>query len=154
MAGRRRSALAAAGLTLVVAAGCGGGRLSHGEFVKKADAVCSAYRAQTTPAVSPRSYDGIVAWGRRTLPIYAAALRRLRQLQPPRADEQTVHAWLAADARVQRATRDLVEAAQKRDYPSVSAAVSRAQLAGSESRQAATTLGLQVCGAFAAATGR
>jgi hypothetical protein len=34
----------------------------------------------------------------------------------------------------------------------VNAAASRAQLAGNESRQAAATLGLQVCGTFA--TGR
>ena len=149
MAGARRSALAAAGLTLaLVAAGCGGGRLSHGDFVKKADAVCSAYRAQTTPILSPKSYDAIVAWGEKTLPLYAAALRKLRDLQPPKADEQAVRAWLRADAAVQRATRDLIVAAQKRDYPSLSAAASRAQLAGSESRQAATTLGLQVCGTF------
>jgi hypothetical protein len=156
MAGDRRSALAAAGLTvlLAAAAGCGGGRLSHGDFVKKADAVCSAYRSQTPPLLSPRSYDAVVAWGRKTLPLYAGALEKLRGLQPPQADEQTVHTWLAADTRVQAATRDLVVAAQKRDYPSLSAAASRAQLAGSESRQAATTLGLQVCGTFAATSGR
>ena len=155
MAGARRSALAAAGLTVVlVAAGCGGGHLSHKDFVKKADAVCSAYRSQTPPLVSPRSYDAVVAWGRRMLPLYAAALDKLRSLQPPHADEQAVHNWLAADERVQGATRDLVVAAQKRDYPSLSAAASRAQLAGSESRQAATAIGLQVCGTFVAASGR
>jgi hypothetical protein len=150
VAGARRSALAAAGLSVLVVAGCGGGRLSHGNFVRKADAVCTAYRSQTPPLLSPKSYDAIVEWGRKTLPLYAAALRRLRALQPPKDDEQTVQTWLAADARVQAATRDLVAAAQKRDYPSLSAAASRAQLAGSESRQAASTLGLQVCGTFAA----
>ena len=155
MAGARRSALTAAGLTvLFVVAGCGGGRLSHGDFVKKADAVCSAYRSQTPPLLSPRSYDAVIAWGKKTLPLYAAALDKLRALRPPQADEEAVHNWLAADERVQGATRDLVVAAQKRDYPSLSAAASRAQLAGSESRQAASTLGLQVCGTFAAASGR
>jgi hypothetical protein len=146
----RRSALAAAGLSVLVVAGCGGGRLSHGDFVRKADAICTAYRSQTPPLVSPHSYDAVVAWGTKTLPLYAAALRKLRALQPPQEDEETVRTWLAADARVQAATRDLVAAAQKRDYPSLSAAASRAQLAGSESRQAASTLGLQVCGTFAA----
>lgn len=60
-----------------------------------------------------------------------------------------MRAWLAADRKVQRAARDLVAAAQRRDYPSVTAASSRAQLAGSESRAAASTLGFQVCGSFA-----
>jgi hypothetical protein len=89
-----------------------------------------------------------VRWGQQTLPIYAAALRKLDALQPPAADEDAVRAWLAADRKVQRAVRDLVAGAQKRDFPSVSEAASRAQLAGSESRSQATALGLQVCGAL------
>jgi hypothetical protein len=153
VAGARRSALAAAGLSVLVAAGCGGGGLSHGDFVKRADAVCSAYRAQTPPILTPRSYDAVVDWGRKTLPLYAAALQKLRALEPPQTDAETVQAWLAADAKVQKATGELVTAAQRRDFPSLSAAASRAQLAGSESRQAAATLGLQVCGTFAAAGG-
>jgi hypothetical protein len=153
LAGARRSALAAAGLTVALAAaGCGGGRLSHGSFVKHADAICTSYRSQTPPLTTPRSYAAIVEWGDKTLPLYAAALDKLRALQPPSSDEQAVHAWLAADAKVERAVRDLVAAAERRDFPSVNAAASRAQLAGNESRQAAATLGLQVCGTFA--TGR
>jgi ferric-dicitrate binding protein FerR (iron transport regulator) len=78
-------------------------------------------------------------------------LQKLEKLEPPAADADAVRAWLAADRKVEDAVRDLVAAAQKRDFPSVSAAASRAQLAGSESRSAATSLGMQVCGAFAAA---
>jgi hypothetical protein len=144
----RRSALAAAGLTALLAAGCGGGRLSHRDFVKRADAICSAYKAQTKPIVTPRSYDAIVRWGKQTLPLYAAALRKLSDLHPPAADDAEVQAWLASDRKVQKATRDLVVAAQRRDYPSVTAAASRAQLAGSASRAAASELGLQVCGSL------
>jgi hypothetical protein len=148
-----RSALALAGLTLVVAAaGCGGGRLSHGSYVKHADAICSAYRSQTPPLTTPRSYAAIVEWGDKTLPLYAAALDKLRALEPPTADQQAVRQWLAADRKVEKAVHDLIAAAQRRDFPSVTAAASRAQLAGNESRQAATALGLQVCGTFA--TGR
>jgi hypothetical protein len=115
--------------------------------------VCSAYRSQTKPIVTPRSYDAIVRWGKQTLPLYAAALRELRTLQPPTSDEASVAAWLAADRKVQTAVRDLVAAAERRDYPSVTSAASRAQLAGNASRQAANALGLQVCGTFAT-TGR
>jgi hypothetical protein len=101
--------------------------------------------------VTPRSYDAIVAWGRQTLPIYAAALQKLGGLKPPAADEDAVRSWLAADRKVEQAVRDLVAGAEKRDFPSVSEAASRAQLAGSESRSEATALGMQVCGTF---TGR
>jgi len=152
--GTRRSALAAAGLTLVsLAAGCGGGRLSHDAYVKHADAICSAYRAQTPPLAKPRSYDAILSWGAKTLPLYAGALRKLSALQPPQADFAQVQTWLAADRKVERAVRDLVTAAQKRDFASVSSAASRAQLAGSESRRAAQALGLQVCGTVAGVAG-
>jgi hypothetical protein len=120
--------------------------------VKKADAVCAAYRTQTPPVFRPRSYDAIVRWGSRTLPLYAGALRKLGSLKAPDADGQQVRAWLAADRRVERAVRALVVAAQRRDFASVSAAASRAQLAGNQSRAAAQALGLQVCGTIA--TGR
>jgi hypothetical protein len=117
--------------------------------VKRADAVCSAYHAQTKPIVTPRSYDAIVSWGRQTLPIYAAALAKLEKLRPPAADEDAVRAWLAADRKVERAARELVAGAEKRDFPTVTAAASRGQLAGSESRSEATALGMHVCGSLA-----
>jgi hypothetical protein len=151
ISGSRRSALAAAAVVGALA-GCGGGGLSHDGYVKKADAICSAYEAQTPPLAKPRSYDAIVRWGSKTLPLYAGALRKLAALQPPADDEAGARAWLAADRKVQRAVHDLVAAAQKRDFGSVSAAASRAQLAGSQSRQAALALGLEVCGTVS--TGR
>lgn len=120
--------------------------------MSRADAVCSAFRTRTTPVATPRSYDAIVSWGRQTLPLYAAALEKLEALKPPVADEGSVRTWLAADRRVERAVRELVRGAENRDFPTVTAAASRAQLAGSESRAAASALGMRVCGTFA--TGR
>lgn len=131
----------------MLAAGCGGGRLSHDEFVKRADAICSAYNAQVRPkAFTPRSYLAIEKFVGRTLPLYEAALQRLSALGPPSSDEQTVATWLAADRRVAHAVRDLGVAARQRNLPSVNAAASRAQLAASESRQDALGLGMHVCG--------
>jgi hypothetical protein len=137
-------------VTLV--AGCGGSGLSHSQFVKRADAVCSAYTSQTKAGVQPRTYTQIVAFVDKTLPYYEAALRDLSALRPPSRDAQAVHAWLAADRRVAKAVRELGEAARRRDFPSVTAAASQAQLAGSASRRAAAGLGLQVCAKVA--TGR
>lgn len=56
-----------------------------------------------------------------------------------------MRSWLAADRQVAKALRDLGEAAQRRDFPSVNAAASRAQLGGSESRRVAAALGMRVC---------
>jgi hypothetical protein len=120
--------------------------MSHSGYVKHADAICSAYRTQAPPLARPRSYDAIVKWGAKTLPLYAGALRKLSALKVPKADAAQAQAWLSADRKVQLAVRDLVAAAQKRDFAAVSAAASRAQLVGSDSRRAAQALGLQVCG--------
>jgi hypothetical protein len=114
--------------------------------------VCSAYTSQTKGLQQPRSYTKIVEYVSKTLPIYEAALRKLEALKPPSGDATEVKAWLAADRHVAKAIRNLGEAAQRRDFPSVSAAASQAQLAGSQGRQAAAALGMHVCAHLA--TGR
>ena len=76
-------------------------------------------------------------------------MRKLEALKPPSSDAAAVKAWLAADRRVAKATRDLGVAAQRRDFPSVTGAASRASLAGSQSRQAAAALGMHVCATLA-----
>lgn len=137
---------------MITVAGCGGGGLSHSEFVKRADAVCSAYRSQTKAQLRPHTYTEIVGYVDQTLPLYEAALRKLAALEPPSSDAAAVKAWLAADRRVAKATRELGVGAQQRDFPTVTAAASRASLAGSQSRQAAAALGMHVCARLA--TGR
>jgi hypothetical protein len=132
-------------MLLALVAGCGDSRLSHADYVKRADAICAAYADATKPVARPRSYTEIVAFVRKTLPLYEAALRRLKVLRPPSADAATVDLWLAADRRVAKAVRSLGEAAERRDFPSVTAAASQAQLAGSDSRRSATALGMNVC---------
>jgi hypothetical protein len=108
--------------------------------------------SQTKASLRPRSYAQIVDYVGKTLPLYEAALDKLETLKPPSGDEVEVRSWLAADRRVARATRELGVAAQRRDFPSVTAAASRAELAGSDGRQAAAGLGMRVCAQLA--TGR
>jgi hypothetical protein len=139
----------AAAATLV--AGCGDGSLSHGDFVKKADAICAAYRNGTKGSSAPRTYVEIVAFVQKTLPLYEAALRRLEALKPPSGDADAVRAWLAADRAVARATRDLGDAGERRSYPGVTAAFGRAELASSRARRAASGLGMKVCGVLVSA---
>jgi hypothetical protein len=128
-----------------LAAGCGGGT-SHGDFVQRADAICTAYAKATKAEARPQAYAQIVAWVGVTLPLYEAALRKLEALDPPSDEREAVRSWLAADRRVARAVHELGDAAERRDFPAVTTAASRAELAGSESRRAAAALGLRVCG--------
>ena len=132
-------------MLLALVAGCGDSGLSHSDYVKRADAICTAYSVATKPNVRPHSYAEIVAYVRKTLPLYEAALRKLEVLRPPSADAATVHRWLTADRRVAKAVRSLGVAAERRDFPAVTTAASQAQLAGNESRRAATALGMKVC---------
>jgi hypothetical protein len=113
--------------------------------VKRADAVCAAYTSRTKAVERPRTYAEIVAYVQKTLPLYEAALRKLEALEPPSGDAQAVHAWLAADRRVAKAVHDLGDGAMRRDFPTVTTAASRAELAGSQSRSAAAELGMKVC---------
>jgi hypothetical protein len=88
---------------------------------------------------------------RQTLPLYEAALRKLEALEPPSRDAREVRRWLAADRGVARAFRSIGEAADRRNFPAVVAAASRAKLADSRSRRAAAALGMHVCARVPAA---
>lgn len=135
-----------AAAALFATTGCGsGGRLSHGDFVKRADAVCTAFRARTQAIARPRTYKDIVAYVRRTRPLYEAARLELAALQPPAKDEPAVRDWLAADKRISAALGELGQAAIRHDFPAVSAAAGRVEAEGVTSRHAAAALGLQVC---------
>jgi hypothetical protein len=126
--------------------GCGGGgRLSHGDYVKRADAVCSAFRSSTRAIVRPRTYKDIVAYVRKTRPLYEAARLELVGLDPPAKDEPAVRQWLAADKHISAALDELGTAALRHDFPAVTAAAGRVQAEGVTSRHAAEAIGLQVC---------
>jgi hypothetical protein len=111
--------------------------------------VCTAYTKQTKGALRPRTYTQIAAYVDKTLPLYEAALHQLEALKPPSKDATAVQAWLASDRRVAKAVRNLGEGARRRDFPTVTAAAASAQLAGSQSRQAAAGLGMHVCAQLA-----
>jgi len=132
--------------TALVAAGCGsGGRLSHGDFVKRADAVCSAFQHSSQAIARPRTYKDIVAYVRKTRPLYEAARIKLTTLKPPAKDEPDFRTWLAADEQISLALGALGDAAIRHDFPGVTRAAGRVQSYGVTSRHAAEALGLQVC---------
>jgi hypothetical protein len=144
-----RGAVVSTTFTLVATlavTGCGsGGRLSHADFVQRANAVCAAYRASADRIARPRTYDEIVAYVGKTLPLYEAARRKLAGLKPPAKDEPAVRAWIAADSRISAALADLGRAAMRRDFPGVTAAAGAVQAEGVTSRNAAQALGAATC---------
>jgi len=128
-------------------AGCGGGRLSHDDYVRRADAVCAAYDAKVQLLTRPDGYAAIVAYVDRTLPLYVSALDKVRALKPAASDDEAVRAWLRADDRVVAAVRRLRDAALKKDPAATNDASTGVQAASLASRRAAAALGLKACSA-------
>jgi hypothetical protein len=124
--------------------------VSHGDFVKQADAICSAFAAHAQPLPRPRRYEQVAAYVAKNLPLYEAALRKLEALQAPPQDRPAVARWLGADRRIAAALHDLGDAALRHDYPALTAAALRVESAGFASREAAGTLGLHTCGGLSA----
>lgn len=141
-----RRAAAVAGAAAFGLAGCGGG-LSHDEFVQRADAICTAYDAQVKLLTRPSSYDEIVTYVEKTLPIYVGAINELSALEPPARDRAAVHDWLTANRRVAAAVRTLRAAALRHDPAATNDASAAVQAASNESRRAASALGLKTCAA-------
>ena len=108
----RRLAPAAAVIAL---AGCGGGgddRLTHEEFVAKADAICAKYqkRGARLPQ-GERTKEGIVRSVDQLMRLFRKQLGELRALNPSKDDAEMVDRWVRAQEHMLRvfgATRDRV----------------------------------------------
>jgi len=138
-------AVAVAGASVLMVAGCGGGRLSHDDFVARADSVCTAYQKKVALLTHARTYDEVIAYADTTLPLYMAALDKLRALRPPSSDEPEVRRWLAADGKVAAAIGRLREAAMRHDPAATNDASAEVQAAGLAGTRAAAALGLHSC---------
>ena len=143
---RAKSFLLCSSAALVLA-GCGSGRLSHDAYVARADAVCRAYDTKVALLSRPASYDDIVAYVGKTLPLYVAALDKLNALEPPKDDEAAVRAWMTQNAKVETELRSLRTAAMNRNLANTNDASTAVQSASLASRQAASALGLADCAA-------
>ena len=137
-------AVAIAGSTLALAA-CGGGGLSHGTYVKRADAICSAYAGKVALLTHPTSYDEVVSYVADTLPLHVAARQKLEALKPAPSDRAAVGRWLASVRKVEQAMRTLRDAAMRHDLAGTNDASDAVQAAGNAARRAAAALGLQSC---------
>jgi hypothetical protein len=138
---------ALAGASVLVVAGCGGGRLSHDDYVSRADAVCTAYRSKVALLTHARTYNEVIAYADKTLPLYMAALDKLQALRPPSSDEPAVRRWLAADEKVATAIGRLRDAAMRHDPAATNDASAEMQAAGLTGTRAAAALGLSSCAA-------
>lgn len=126
-------------------ASCGSSRLSHDEFVDRANDVCSRYEAAVKKLDAPKTLVAIEAYANRVLRRYRSALGELRALDPPKDDAPSVEAWLAADRRIAADLEALEAAATSRQIPRVQEIVLRTRADDVRSNRIARRLGLAVC---------
>ena len=124
---------------------CGSSRLSHGDYVKRANAICADYDTTVKKLAKPRSVTEIEKYARRVLVQYREALAKLEALKPPKDDQVTVDQWLATDRRIAKDVEAIASAAKARRIPAVQTATQRASLDNTASDRLAKELGLSSC---------
>src|SRR5712692_9833331 len=86
--------------TAVVAAGCGGGAggkvLSHDEFVKQANAICTDYNNRIAALGTPQGLGDLVAFAQKGSAIAAEDVDKFAKLKPPKADAAGAADFVAA----------------------------------------------------------
>jgi hypothetical protein len=143
--GRRRALLLSAAGALLLAACGGSGRLSHGSFVAKANAICADYHAHAAKLPRPHKTSAFATYARRLLPLYRDALARLEALRPPNADASAYAQLLARDRGIERDVEAIARAAHAGNASAYRAALARARTDDARSSELARTLGLDVC---------
>ena len=131
----------------VVAGGCGGGggRLSKEDYAKQADAICSKYNRKIEALGTPKSLADIGGFADKALALTRKGNDELKQLKPPKNEEQTAKQWVAQNDLVANAVADLRDAAKKNDRAEIQTALRRGQAANKTATGLARDLGLRIC---------
>ena len=141
----RRFALAFAIAGLVAGCGGGSGRLSKGEYAKRADAICTKYNAKLKALARPTSISALPDYVDKALPLARKGDDELRGLKPPKDEEQTAKEWLDQNDSVVGSMERLRDAAKKGDRAGIQTALNEATSANQSANRLARQLGLTVC---------
>lgn len=155
---KRATVLLALGATIAIGA-CGGGssHLSKKDFVKQADAICTAGQKKTnalkTPDADPAA-DNLTAaqltqiadYLQKGIDIQASGNAELKKLNPPAADESTVKSMLALVDKGDGQLQDAVSAARANDGAKYRSSLQSATASFDSASSKAKSYGLQACG--------
>ena len=145
-----RSALAAVGTCLFLAAGCGGdeGDGDADAFRAEANAVCAEYGPKIAAVPPPlEDPDEWAAIAGDKGDLLEAAVNELRLLEPPDDLGERYDEWLELKGRSLAATRDLQVAGAAHDEELISEALNTIEEAEAEADPLAEELGLSDCAA-------
>lgn len=138
---------ALAAVALAACGGEGGGeRLTKGEYVEQADAICAEASARLAALPEPRSLEELADVAPRAAAIAAEQLERLRRLRPPADDEAKLDHALDLTERQNALVEEIGEAAAAGDGVRVSELLEELAGVRTEARSIAVEYGLEVCG--------
>ncbi len=144
-------ALVALVATVALAAGCGGGGYSKGDFISRADAICTNTLRQTRALVPPASTSQPggpqAAYLAQVVSLVQSEADQLRALKRPSGNAQdraVLNAYFAALGKEVAAYRQLEAAARRGDAQTV--ADVEATLQASPVSGLAASYGLRTCG--------
>jgi hypothetical protein len=128
-------------LTAVLLAGCGGdSRLSRGQFVQRANAICVKYEQKVTRAmagINPGDQSQLAGAIDKALPVIRKGNDELRALKPPQKLEERFDRWLKiADDEV-AAARELRDALRKNDRSAMQRAFRKLQASDADQDEVA-----------------
>jgi hypothetical protein len=152
---RRVAALAVVAGSAALVAGCGSGggdRLSRGEFVSQADAICEEYEGKLDALGAPQNAEQLGEFADQALPIAREGRDKLGELRPPEDLEGTYDDWLEQGDRSIELVEDLQDAAEDQDSAEIQRIAQRAEAIDSEANRLAGELGFEQCGAAGSAT--
>ena len=136
-------------LTIVLAAGCGGGssgqRLTREQYAAKADAICTKYKQKTDALSRPSTLSDLANVSDQVLPLLHKAKGELEKLRPPQNEQATANAWLDEFDVIINDVEKIRDAAKKNDTAAIRAAAAPALQHDKHSNDLATQLGMTVC---------
>jgi hypothetical protein len=137
-------------LAVGLVAGCGGGssshaKLSHADFVKKADAICADYNKQTAKLPRANSYDTIVTYAQQLQKIAKDSVGRFRQLNPPDDERANWKAFARAGDQLIATARQLEQAARRKDSAALGRVLNQARAHSDESHRIGAAMGAPAC---------
>jgi hypothetical protein len=137
-------------LAIALAAGCGGGtsshaKLSHADFVKKADSICADYNKQTAKLPRANSYDAIVTYAQDLQKIAKDSVGKFKQLNPPDDERANWKAFAKAGDQLVATAKQLEQAGRKKDSAALGRVLNAARAHSDESHRIGAAMGTPDC---------
>jgi len=137
-------------LAVALVAGCGGGgssnaKLTHDEFVQKADAICADYNKQTAKLGTPRSYDEIAAYAQKLQQVAADAVGKFKQLNPPADERANWKAFAKSGDELVAVAKQLEQAGRKKDTAALTRILNESKQRSDESHRIGAAMGTPDC---------